>query len=174
MKTQVWQSTIPWLLFFNVYTELQVSDKYRNVSTSETTDSPWCFLFISCFSYWEKMVDPEAFPLPSLSEGNISLTVSIYHSASFQLQVRATWLLIWKTIYVHTEKLLPFFYFMLWQVSFSVASFLSPIFLDHFQNRVFNNILHISSWFSSTYYRFNIIQLHQRPPQKKTNPKKPQ
>lgn len=58
------------------------------------------------------MVDPTVLLLPGLSEGNISLTVSIYHSGSFHLQVRATWLLIWKTIYVHTEKLLPFFYFM--------------------------------------------------------------
>lgn len=97
------------------------------------TDSPWCFLLISSFSYWEKMVDPVVFLLSGLWEGNISLTVSIYHSASFQLQVRATWSLIWKTIYVHTEKLLPFSYFMLLQASFSAASI--SYFFNPSQNR---------------------------------------
>lgn len=49
------------------------------------------------------MVDPAVLLLPCLSEEKKSLSVSIYHSASFQLQVKATWLLIWKTIYVHRK-----------------------------------------------------------------------
>lgn len=139
------------------------------------TECLWCFLLISCFSYWGKMVDPAMSLLPRLSEGNISRTVPIYHSTSFQLLVRATWLLIWKTIYVHTillsfvcaYKLLSFFYFMLWQVSFNLASFLSPIFLNNFQNRFFYKILHTSSWFFSARFTFNITQLHQSKKEKK-------